>query len=157
YFIWTTNLGGNRLDAFLVKVPAERISSGGITVPPASQIVDGEGAVWTIGAGSLILRNGAMVLGWSGSKILLKRNSSYVLGTDTNWWQWTGSNWLNVGPTTPGANTGGTGTSPDGTTVPTTASQIIDSSGTVWTIDSGFQILRNGATVLGWSGSKILW
>jgi hypothetical protein len=26
YFIWTTNLGGNRLDAFLVKVPAERLT-----------------------------------------------------------------------------------------------------------------------------------
>ena len=25
YFLWTTNLGGDRLDAFLVKVPAERL------------------------------------------------------------------------------------------------------------------------------------
>jgi hypothetical protein len=25
YFIWTTNLGGNRLDAFLVKIPSERL------------------------------------------------------------------------------------------------------------------------------------
>ena len=25
YFVWTTNLGGNRLDAFLVKIPAERL------------------------------------------------------------------------------------------------------------------------------------
>jgi hypothetical protein len=23
YFIWTTNLGGNRLDAFIVKVPGQ--------------------------------------------------------------------------------------------------------------------------------------
>lgn len=28
YFIWTTNLGGGRLEAFLVKVPAERL--GGV-------------------------------------------------------------------------------------------------------------------------------
>ena len=27
YFLWTTNLGGNRLDAFLVQIPAERLSS----------------------------------------------------------------------------------------------------------------------------------
>ena len=26
YFIWTTNLGGGRLDAFIVKIPAERLS-----------------------------------------------------------------------------------------------------------------------------------
>jgi hypothetical protein len=25
YFIWTTNLGGDRLDAFLVKIPSERL------------------------------------------------------------------------------------------------------------------------------------
>ena len=28
YFIWTTNLGGNRLDAFLVQIPAERLGFG---------------------------------------------------------------------------------------------------------------------------------
>jgi hypothetical protein len=27
YFIWTTNLGGNRLDAFLVKVPSELLTA----------------------------------------------------------------------------------------------------------------------------------
>src|SRR5262245_4061244 len=47
--------------------------------------------------------------------------------------------------------------SPDGTLVPTTASQIVDSSGSVWTIASDLLILRNGATVQGWQGSKILW
>lgn len=26
YFLWTTNLGGSRLDAFLVKIPAERLN-----------------------------------------------------------------------------------------------------------------------------------
>jgi len=38
YFVWTTNMGGGRLDAFLVKVPAERLT-GGPTSPsmPASR------------------------------------------------------------------------------------------------------------------------
>ena len=31
YFIWTTNLGGDRLDAFLVKIPAERLGDLGGT------------------------------------------------------------------------------------------------------------------------------
>ena len=37
YFLWTTNLGGNRLDAFLVKIPAERLSSSSelSDLPPA--------------------------------------------------------------------------------------------------------------------------
>jgi len=34
YFIWTANLGGNRLDAFLVKVPAELLDAG-TPQPPA--------------------------------------------------------------------------------------------------------------------------
>jgi hypothetical protein len=128
-------------------------SSDGTTVPTATQIVDNENAVWTIGSNLLILRNGSSVLGWVGSKILWKNAAIYVLGTDSNWWQWTGSNWLNVGFTQPGTAT----LSPDGTIVPTTASQIIDNNFAVWTIGISGTILRNGNPVLGWSGSKILW
>lgn len=36
YFIWTTNLGGNRLDAFLVKVPSQLLVAGGGSLPPAA-------------------------------------------------------------------------------------------------------------------------
>src|SRR5215813_7859078 len=31
YFIWTTNLGGDRLDAFIVKIPAERLTDPSTT------------------------------------------------------------------------------------------------------------------------------
>ena len=34
YFLWTTNLGTHRLDAFLVKIPAERLSSFTVTDDP---------------------------------------------------------------------------------------------------------------------------
>jgi hypothetical protein len=134
------------------------ISPDGALVPATtSQIVDSTGAVWTIASNLLILRNGATVLGWQGTKILWKSSTIYVLGMDSNWWRWTGSNWQNVGPTMPGGSgTSGT-TSADGALVPTTASQIVDNTGAVWTIGSNLLILRNGATVLGWQGSKILW
>lgn len=33
YFIWTTNLGGDRLDAFLVKVPSDVLIGGGPVLP----------------------------------------------------------------------------------------------------------------------------
>jgi hypothetical protein len=36
YFIWTTNLGGNRLDAFLVKVPSHRLVTASDSTPPAA-------------------------------------------------------------------------------------------------------------------------
>ena len=41
YFIWTTNLGGNRLDAFLVKVPAELLDA----TPPEPPAPLGVGAI----------------------------------------------------------------------------------------------------------------
>jgi hypothetical protein len=34
YFIWTTNLGGNRLDAFLVMVPSQKLVAPGNINPP---------------------------------------------------------------------------------------------------------------------------
>jgi hypothetical protein len=38
YFIWTTNLGGGRLDAFLVKVPSQLLIGGGGSVLPAAPV-----------------------------------------------------------------------------------------------------------------------
>ena len=137
------------------------VSADGTTVPTtAAQIVDSAGAVWTIASNLLVLRNGASVLGWQTTKILWKSSTIYVLGMDSNWWQWSGSTWVNVGPTTPGTTSptsGGSATSADGTTVPTTAAQIVDSAGAVWTIASNLLVLRNGASVLGWQTTKILW
>jgi hypothetical protein len=67
----------------------------------ATQIVDNTGAVWTIGSGSAILRNGVQAAGGYGSKIYWKSSTIYVLGTDANWWRWTGSSWTNIGPSQP--------------------------------------------------------
>jgi len=127
-------------------------SPDGTTVPPASQIVDNEGAVWTIGSGQAILRNGVQAAFGLGSEILWRNATIYVFGTDSNWWQWTGSGWANVGPVEPGS----VNTSPDGTTVPP-ASQIVDNVGAVWTIGSNEVILRNGSQAAGGLGSQILW
>ncbi len=38
YFIWTTNLGGNRMDAFLVKIPSQLLVSGSDTALPAPPV-----------------------------------------------------------------------------------------------------------------------
>jgi len=88
-------------------MPGSTTASPDGTIVPntAGQIVDNNLAVWTIGSGLIILRNGSAVLGWSGSKILWKNAAIYVLGTDSNWWQWTGNSWLNVGPAMPGGAT----------------------------------------------------
>jgi hypothetical protein len=128
-------------------------SPDGTLVPPASQIVDASGAVWTIGANAAILRNGVQAAGGWGSKILWYSGAIYVLGTDDNWWQWTGSGWTNVGPVQPGTVVN---SSPNGTTVPP-ATQIVDTIGAVWTIGSNQVILRNGVQASGGFGTEILW
>jgi hypothetical protein len=78
------------------------VSADGTMVPTtASQIVDTTGGVWTIASNLLVLRNGATVGGWQATKILWKSSTIYVLGMDSNWWQWTGWVWVNVGRTQP--------------------------------------------------------
>jgi hypothetical protein len=142
---------------FSAPASAQTTSPDGTTVPlNASQIIDNGGTVWTIGAGGAILRNGSQAAyGW-GSQIVFKNSMIYVLGGDSKWWQWTGG-WTNVGWTIPGTTSSGGVASPDGTTVPVNASQIIDSAGAVWTIGSGGAILRNGSqAAYGW-GSQIVW
>jgi hypothetical protein len=67
--------------------------------------VDDLGAVWTIGASGAILRNGLQAAGGWGSTILWTSSTIYVLGGDYNWWRWTGSGWVNVGPQQPGGAT----------------------------------------------------
>ncbi len=38
YFIWTSNMGGNRLDAFLVKVPSHLLTGSGDYAAPAAPV-----------------------------------------------------------------------------------------------------------------------
>ena len=133
-----------------------KTSPDGTTVPGATEIVDNVGAVWTLGAGGAILRNGLQAAyGW-GSTILWTSSTIYVRASDNNWWQWTEAGWVNVGPHQPGGATSGGTISPDGTTVPG-ATQIVDNGGAVWTLGAGGAILRDGLqAAYGW-GSTILW
>ena len=71
-------------------------SADGTVLPPAAQVVDAQGAVWTLN-GTVILRNGASAAGGTATKILWSGGSVYVLGMDANWWKWLGSSWSNVG------------------------------------------------------------
>jgi hypothetical protein len=147
------NAAPNVQRAFSITSGNGGTSPDGTLVPPASQIVDGSGAIWTIGANGAILRNGVQAAGGLGTKILWSAGTIYVLGTDSNWWQWTGSSWTNVGPVQPGTVIN---SSPNGTTVPP-ANQIVDNIGNVWTIGGNQAILQNGVQASGGLGSEILW
>jgi hypothetical protein len=135
-------------------------SPDGTRLPPATQIVDNGGAVWTL-VGQLVLRNGQQtgglgtILTWCGGQI-------HVFGVDSQWWRWIGSGWSPVGTIDPCGSTSPpptSGTSQDGTRVPP-ATQIIDNTGAVWRI-AGTTILRNGqgtggqGTILTWCSGQI--
>lgn len=85
--------------------PGVTPSPDGTSVPPAPQIIDRAGSVWTIGAPNIILKNGTQASGGLGSEIFWHDGVIYVFGTDANWWQWTGAQWANIGPVKPGTVT----------------------------------------------------
>jgi len=156
---WTgagwANIGAATPGGATPGVTQSAASPDGTTVPAASQIVDNEGAVWTIGSNAEILRNGVHAAYGYGSRILWTAATVYVCGTDSNWWQWTGSGWSNIGPATPNTSPSSS-PSPDGTTMPG-ATQIVDFEGAVWTIGSGRVVLRNGMQAAGGLGSSMVW
>jgi hypothetical protein len=162
YTLTASNASGVAVKTVTVSVTGslpQPTSADGTMAPPAAQIVDSQGAVWTIGAGQAILRNGVLAAAAYGPKILWTGGVIYVFGLDNNWWKWTGSGWTNIGPTQPGGSTTtppSSTTSPEGTTVPD-APQIVDTKGAIWTLDGNQRVLRNGIQAAGGSGVRLLW
>ena len=54
YFIWTSNMGGNRLDAFVVKVPSHLLSATGLDVTPPAVAITSPLAGATLGSTLMI-------------------------------------------------------------------------------------------------------
>lgn len=142
--------------------PATGESPNNTRIPPAIQIVDSTGAVWTRTATGAILRNGAGTSG-AGSQVLYCNRIVYAFGTDSQWYKWSGG-WSEIGTTDPCG-----GGSPTPTPTPTPgpltesanntrtppSSQVVDSQLSVWTILNG-AILKNGAGTTG-TGTQILY
>jgi probable HAF family extracellular repeat protein len=76
-------------------------SPDGARVPIASVIVDGDLTLWSLGPGQEILHDGQQAGGGYGSQILWSRGNVYVLGDDSNWWQWSAGIWVLFGPNDP--------------------------------------------------------
>ncbi len=75
----------------LFAVPAmAQTSPNGTQVPPATQLVDTQGSVWTID-GTMLMVNGAQAGNGTGSILCLSSGVVNTLGTDNNWYQWVGS------------------------------------------------------------------
>jgi hypothetical protein len=130
--------------------PSSESPSTGTTTPPSS-VVDSQGAVWTIGPGDEVLRNGVDT-GGEGLDILFYQGTIYLFGTDGNWYQWNDGWWQFLGPVHPA---GGAVSLAGATRIPP-ATQIVDDTAGVWTIGANGMILLNGSWASGGLGSEIL-
>lgn len=70
----------------------------------AVSIVDSTGATWTLGFEKQTLKDGVHMGRGAGSIYKWSGGTVYVLGTDVNWYKWTGSLWSSVGPLEPGVS-----------------------------------------------------
>jgi hypothetical protein len=113
-------------------------SASGTTIPSATRIVDPTGGVWTVDGNGLCYRNGVRAGTCANVQTLLLDQGSIYAGTASyGWWMWTGSNWNQV------AGDPRSATSPNGLTIPS-ATQIVDSTRGIWTVDGNGICYRNG-------------
>jgi hypothetical protein len=125
-------------------------SANGTTVPPAASIVDSAGNVWTLSSG-YIYRNGAKdPYSYNVTMLLWYNGSIYQENTSGNFYQWTGSTWVQCLDPRLG------GTSADRTAIPP-ASYIIDKSNNIWTLSNGFIYKNSVKDPYSYNVSLLLW
>jgi len=122
------------------------LSPDGTIISGGAGSLTAASGIWTFGtlysSGNWnILRNSTSAGGAIGQKLEVSNGGQlYALGTDNNWYLWTGSSWVLGNPS------GGVGNvSPDGSIVSNDSGSLITSSGT-WTF--GAQVVANGWNVL---------
>jgi hypothetical protein len=127
-------------------------SASGTTLPPATQLIDSNLAVWTV-VGGVIKINGANA-GTSSDCIRLIYFNGVIYQEDyaNLFWKWVSSAWVattNPLTVTPSAS---------GTVVPTSGSSLTDAYGNTWTLSSGVPAQNGYADPTGMTGiSTILY
>ncbi|SIT42967.1 conserved exported hypothetical protein [Paraburkholderia ribeironis] len=129
---------------------AKSASANGTAMPPASSLIDGTGATWTLSGGSAYCNGVKAGNNYNVTLALCYNGNIYVENTSGQFYQWTGSVWEATGDPRLGT------TSPDGTTMPS-ASSIIDKTGAVWTLVNG--VIYTNGVVAGnnYNVSLVLW
>lgn len=89
------------IEPTVTPTPVTPESANKTSVPPEPQIIDAAGDLWTLlPSGWQVLKNGAET-GGIGTWLVYCNRIVYAFGTDSNWWQWTGSSWSHFGLTNP--------------------------------------------------------
>ena len=125
----TRTAGANAIvNGIFFDTPSLTPSASGTTIPPAPQIVDGGGSIWTVVDG-VIYQNGSLA-GYSNQviELLLLNGVIYQENSSLNWWSWNGSGWTAVGNPIPTIN-GACGTA-NGMTLSSAPTANLCSAGT---------------------------
>jgi len=141
--LWSFTTSGSAPNPTPTPTPTPTPPSGespnNTRVPPATQIVDSVGVVWTRAADGRILRNGSGAAGGAGSQILYCNRIVYVFGTDSQWWRWNTSGWIPVGTVDPCG--GGPTPAPTPTPNPTPTPTPLPSSNVVlWAAEAPVRV-----------------
>lgn len=83
--------------ADVMAVRVSQTSPGGTTVPPAAQIVDADGVVWSLSpetehGGNLVLRDGIKFVG-AGARLLWTEGKVYLQNMPGAWFVVVGTSW----------------------------------------------------------------
>ena len=107
--IWDCNGGSNQQFSFSGSLGA---SSSGTRIPPASQIVDASGNVWTV-SGGVVYENGAAA-GFSANvtNLVYEGQTVYQNNDAGGWWSWNGSTWVSASSPVGSSSGGGGGSCP---------------------------------------------
>ena len=135
--------------------PPQIGSPEGTRVPPASEIIDRQGAVYTLNGGQ-VHKDGQWHNGATGDELLIwDQGSIYAHSPNGHWYRDDSTQWTDVGTDDPehGAPPPQIG-SPEGTRAPP-ASEIIDRQGAVYTLNGG-QVHKDGQWHNGATGDELL-
>jgi hypothetical protein len=140
WWLWNTNT-----NKWTASVDPRVPSTGGTTIPAATQIIDSAHNVWTLSGGQAYDQgkptpSSGVILMLYAKGIVYQENSNHL------WFSWSGGAWhATSAPATPSVS---------GTTIPS-ATQIIDNGRNVWTL-SGGKAYKNKALTPSSSVSALL-
>lgn len=70
------------------------------SIPPKLSFTDKSLNLWTL-SGQKVMVNGFSAAGGLGSQLIMLNEKVYVFGIDSNWWEWTGNVWKQLGKNRP--------------------------------------------------------
>ncbi len=135
---WASNPYWNNTVSSYQVVTNQSPSASGTTIPPATQIVDSNGNVWTLATG-IVIENGKPA-GYSANVVLLLYYNGVIYQENgaKGWWSWNGAAWIAASGDPRGPNvTNGQCGSANGESLTSAPTANLCASGTASAVNGG--------------------